>query len=71
MFTHLRFNFFVSSTVISSVVIRIRINLVVLYPDPDPFCESGSRFRSMEIDKNEQINMVSCLSKRLRMYLCF
>ncbi len=42
--------------------IRIRIDLAVLDPDPYWECRSGSR--SMEIDQNKQINLVSCLSKR-------
>ncbi len=40
----------------------IRILLTVL--DPDLYWECGSRSRSMEIDQNLQINLVSCLSKR-------
>ncbi len=50
--------------------ILIRIDLVVL--DPDPYRECGSGSMSMEIDQNLQINLVSCFSKRpvnLRMYV--
>jgi hypothetical protein len=45
--------------------IRICIHLAV--PDPDPYweCSSGSGSRSLEIDPNSQINLVSSLSKRL------
>ncbi len=32
--------------------------------DPDLYWEFGSGSRSVEIDQNEQINLVSCLSKR-------
>jgi hypothetical protein len=32
---------------------------------PDPYWEYVSGSRSMEIDQNLQINLVSCLSKRL------
>jgi hypothetical protein len=39
--------------------IRIPINLADLDPDPYWVCGSGSR--SMEIDQNLQINLISCL----------
>ncbi len=45
------------------LLIRIRIHLAVL--DQDPYCECGSGSRSMEIDRNLQIDLVSCLSKQL------
>ncbi len=47
--------------------------LTILDLDADPYWECGSGSRSMEIDQNEQINLVSCLSYRLfylrRMFL--
>jgi len=43
--------------------IRIRIDLAVL--DPDPYWECGSGSRSMDIDKDLPIHLVSFLSKRL------
>jgi hypothetical protein len=48
--------------------IRIRIDLAVLDPNPDPYweCESGTGSRRMEINQNYQINLVSCLSRRSR-----
>jgi hypothetical protein len=50
------------------ILIRIRFHLAALDPDPDPYweCGSGSGYGSMEIYQNLQINLVSCLSKRLR-----
>ncbi len=44
----------------------ISIDVAVL--DPDPYWECESRSRSMEIYQNEQINLISCLSKRLLTY---
>jgi hypothetical protein len=47
----------------------IRSHLAVL--DPDPYWECRSGFRSMEIDQNSQINLVSCLSKMPLHVRCF
>ncbi len=47
--------------------ILIRIHLEVMDPDLDPYweCGSGSGSSSIENYQNNQINMISCLSKRL------
>ncbi len=37
--------------------------------DPDPYWQSGPGSSSWESDQNLQINLVSCLTKRL-LYLC-
>ncbi len=37
----------------------------IVVPDPDPYWECGPRPRSMNIDQNLQINLVSWLSERL------
>ncbi len=43
----------------------IRIHLAILNPDPYWEWGSGSGSRSMKIGQNFQINLASCLSKRL------
>ena len=54
--------------------IRVRIDLALLDPDPDPYWECGSGSRRKEIDQNQQINLISSLSKwllYLHRYVCF
>jgi hypothetical protein len=46
------------------------MHLAVLDPDPYWYLECASGFRSMEIDKNLQVNLVSCLSFERLLYLC-
>ncbi len=62
---HEKFSFYlhIKTVLWIRIWIRIRIDSTVL--DPDPYWECESRSRSMDIDKNSQINLVSCLSKRL------